>query len=179
MTGLTIADIQQRVSEKSFGAPLITNVLRGAVAEAIIACALEPQWTWCSADYASWDFEHDDGVRLEVKQSAARQSWAKSDAKPSVAGFDIAPCQGYWNTQGQWVPEPGRQAQIYILAHHPIADDSADHRDPAQWDFYVIATSALPATRRISLTSLRRLAEPCSYAALRSRVDAVADTMSV
>ena len=167
-------DIEQRVSKKSFGTPLITNVLRGVVAEAIIACALEPEWTWCSADYASWDFERGDGVKLEVKQSAARQSWTKADGKPSVAGFDIAPRKGYWVNGETWVPTPGRAADIYIFAHHPVADESADHRAPEQWDFYVVATADLPDTRRISLVSLQRLTGSCCFTELRAAVVAIA-----
>jgi hypothetical protein len=126
----SIADVQRKVSESAFGKPLVTNVLRGHVVEAIVAMALEPDWSWCSEDYSSWDFERADGLRLEVKQSAARQSWATSD-KPSACSFDIAQRKGRWEGQ-KWVDEPGRAAHIYIFAHHPIAGIDADHRDPAQ-----------------------------------------------
>lgn len=70
----TVADIQRKVADAAFGRPLITNVMRGQVVEAIVACALEPECRWCAADYSSWDFDRADGVRLEIKQSAARQS---------------------------------------------------------------------------------------------------------
>ena len=126
----SISAIKMKVADAAFGRPLITNVLRGHVVEAIVACALEPDWTWCSQDYASWDFEHPGGLRLEVKQSAARQSWATSD-KPSACSFDIAERKGRWEG-AVWIDEPGRAAHIYIFAHHPIAESEADHRDPEQ-----------------------------------------------
>ncbi len=75
------------------GKPLVTNVLRGLLVEAMVAIALEPVWTWVAGDYASWDFEGPRGLRLEVKQSAARQSWADENVI-SKCSFDIAPRTG-------------------------------------------------------------------------------------
>lgn len=127
-----VDDAVAKVTEATFGAPLVNNVLRGHLAEAIIALAIEPEWEWCSGDYSSWDFQsRETGLRLEVKQSAAKQSWVlHSDSKPSAPRFDIAPRTGRWETDGSFVKDPGRAAQIYIFAYHPIADESADHRDP-------------------------------------------------
>ena len=164
----SIADIHRKVSEAAFGRPLITNVLRGQVVEAIVACALEPEWTWCAEDYSSWDFERADGKRLEVKQSAARQSWAVSD-KPSACSFDIGIRKGRWEGP-HWISEVGRAADVYIFAHHPIADSTADHRDPNQWQFYVIPTRLLPDTQRLSLSRARSLATASSFGELSDAV---------
>jgi hypothetical protein len=76
------AAIRAAAGYAAFGQPLIVNVLRGLVAETIVAEALSLEWTWCSTDYSAWDFIRSDGKRLEVKQSAARQSWAANGAKP-------------------------------------------------------------------------------------------------
>lgn len=141
-----------KVCDAAFGKPLITNVLRAQIVEAMVAIALEPEWHWCGADYAPCDFERSDGLRLEVKQSAARQSWVT--AKPSKAIFDVAARTGR-NEESGWVEEYGRAAQIYVFAHHNIFDDSADHRDAAQWDFYVVPTSALPDVKNVSLSSIK------------------------
>lgn len=168
-------EIQRKVAAAAFGRPLITNVHRGMVAEAIVAAALEPEWRWCSEDYSSWDFERADGAKLEVKQSAARQSWAAANAKPSACSFDIASRTGRWENGVEWIAEPGRSAHIYVFAHHPVADESADHRDPTQWQFYVIATERLPNTRRLSLSRLRSLGEACAFQVLRQFVSAAAN----
>lgn len=167
------ADIQEKAGVSAFGKPLITNVHRGLVAEAIVASALEPDWRWCSEDYSSWDFERADGAKLEVKQSAARQSWAASDAKPSACSFDIASRTGRWENGVDWIEQPGRSAHLYVFAHHPVSDDSADHRDPRQWRFYVVSTARLPDGKRIGIAAVRALADQCTYQELEAAVAAV------
>jgi hypothetical protein len=59
-----VADVVARVSDAAFGRPRVMNVPRGHVVEAMVALALEAEWRWCAADHASWDFEHEAGVRL-------------------------------------------------------------------------------------------------------------------
>lgn len=175
-SNVTVSDVDTvvaKVSEAAFGKPLITNVLRGQVVEAIIAMALEQDWTWCSADYASWDFENAAGCRLEVKQSALRQSWATDASVKSVTGFDVAARKGRWEG-AKWIAEPGRAAHLYVLAYHGIADDSADHRDPRQWTFFVIPSTALPPVQRLTLKRAQALTQGCSVAELRSAVNGVA-----
>lgn len=162
--GFGTTEVVEKVSQAAFGKPLITNILRGHVAEAIIALALEPEWTWCSADYAGWDFERSDGLRLEVKQSAARQSWGTD--KPSKPSFDVAARTGYWEGGTRWIEKPGRAAHLYVLAHHGIYDDSADHRDPSQWEFFVIPSGSLPDIKRISLKAAQGLAPAVTIAEL-------------
>ena len=166
---VTPEDIERRVSDAVFGNKLITNVFRGHVVEAIVAEALEPDWTWCSHDYASCDFDRDDGARLEVKQSAALQSWSADPPEKMSASFDIAPRKGYWDGLN-WVPEPGRRAHIYVFALHKTVDETADHRDPEQWSFYVVRADDLPNGKTISLGPLGRLTEPCNFAELHEQV---------
>lgn len=166
---VTPEDIERRVSDAVFGNKLITNVFRGHVVEAMVAEALEPDWTWCSHDYASCDFDREDGVRLEVKQSAALQSWAVGPPNKISASFDIAPRKGYWEGFN-WIPRPGRRAHVYVFAFHSNVDETADHRDPEQWKFYVIRADDLPNAKTISLGPLRRLTEPCSFAQLHEQV---------
>lgn len=172
---VTPEDIERRVAEAVFGKKLITNVFRGHVAEAIVAAALEPAWNWCSADYASCDFERADGVRLEVKQSAFLQSWSSEPPRKVTTNFDVAERKGYWEGL-TWVPESGRRAHIYVLAHHTVIDESADHRDPAQWTFYVVRSADLPPVKTISLGALRRISTPCGFAELSQRVTEAAMT---
>jgi hypothetical protein len=168
--------IRQRVADRAFGQRLIVNVHRSLVAEAIVAAALEPNWRWCSADYASRDFDRADGVRLEVKQSAARQSWTTD--QPSACSFDIASRSGRYEEGTRWIDSPGRNADIYVFAHHPLFGDEADHCDPAQWQFYVVPTGSLPEGKRIGLGRLRALTLPVNFAELRERVDAAATALN-
>lgn len=139
-----------------FGKPLVTNVYRSVIVEAMIAGALT-DWTWCSADYAEHDFIHTDGTRLEVKQSAMRQTWVtKGVPKPS---WDIAPRKQVWRDD-MWVDAPGRNADVYVLALHAVMDETADHREPSQWSFFVIPAYRLPASKRLSLPAAKLLVEP-------------------
>ena len=82
-----------------------------------------------------WDLQNDSGVKLEVKQGAAAQSWR---GFPSSPRFDIAPRDGF-----------GRSAHIYVFACGE-GYETADHRDPNEWEFYVVAEGDLPVKRRQS-----------------------------
>ena len=170
------AEVVAKATDATFGKPLVTNVLRAQLVEAMVALVLEPAWNWCSADYASCDFERSDGLRLEVKQSAARQSW--STDKPSKAIFDVAARTGRNEAHG-WVEEYGRAAQLYVFAHHPLFDDTADHRDPAQWQFYVVPTSALPDVKQIALGSIKALTGAVPISTLAETVSAVARRIAI
>jgi hypothetical protein len=167
----SIEDVVARVSREAFGRPLVTNVLRGQVVEAIVAMALEPDWKWCAGDYSSWDFERADGLRLEVKQSAARQTWAAPSHGRINPSFDIKARSGRWEG-ATFVAEPGRAAHIYLFAYHPRADADADHRDPLQWEFFVVATSRLPATQRVGLAALQKLCDSVAFDELGAKVSA-------
>lgn len=167
----SVAEVVAKAADAAFGKPLVTNVLRAQIVEAMIALSLTSHWQWCSADYSPCDFQHDDGLRLEVKQSAARQTW--STDKPSKAIFDVASRTGR-NEAAGWVEEQGRAAQIYVFAHNSTFDDTADHRDPAQWQFYVVPTYALPDVKQISLSRIMALSDGVSIAALADKVDEVA-----
>lgn len=170
-----VDDVVQKVTQATFGAPLVTNVLRGHLVEAIVALALEPSWEWCSGDYASWDFQcRETGIRLEVKQSAAKQSWVlNADSKPSSPRFDIAARTGRWETDGVFVRENGRAAHVYIFAYHPLTEENADHRDPMQWRFYIVDATNLPSTKSIGLKPVKAIATECGVADLLGLVNSL------
>ena len=163
--------VRHHASYATFGRPLIQNNLRAVIVEAMVDLALPKSWRWTAADWAAWDFEHADGTRLEVKQSAARQTWAPP-RRLGQRRFDIASRQGRWEGSA-WFAEPGRNADLYIFADHAVVDDTADHRNPAQWVFYPAPTSVLPETKTLSLSRLMLLIEPCGYGELSSRIESL------
>ena len=163
--------IRTKLAEAAFGKSVIQNDLRGIVSEIIIGLALGPEWKWCSGNWSGWDFEHTSNCRLEIKQSAALQSWAAPN-KSSPARFDIKARTGYY-LGAEWVAEAGRHAQIYVFAHHPVTDSSADHCDPRQWQFHVVATTQLPPSKSISLKAVSALAPAVSWNGLRDAVEEV------
>ena len=173
----TIEAVVKRVSQTAFGNPLVTNVLRGHLVEAMIALVLEPDWTWCAGDYSSWDFERADGVRVEIKQSSLRQTWDPPAHGKIYTSFDIRERTGRWEG-AVFIGEPGRAAHIYIFAYHGISDESADHRDPKQWEFYVVGAGSLPKAKRIGLKGVREISEPVDIGALGQRLATIAAALS-
>lgn len=140
--------------------------------------ALEPEWALCAGDWGACDLMQVGGrLRIQVKQSAARQSWHADDSPPPRPRFSIAHKTGRYEGQ-TWIAKPGRNAEIFIFGWHDRADDTADHRDPAQWQFYVVAETELPAQASISLATLRRLAQPVSHEDLAARVEEVAQRIA-
>ena len=141
--------------------------------EAIVAVALT-DYGWIRKDpWDGWDCEHESGVRLEVKQSAAAQVWKlPKGGKRSPPRFDIAPRKEY-EDECRRVPRPGRNADIYVFAWHAGTDETADQREPATWGFYVLAERDLPAQKSIGLRPLQGLASPCSFDELGAAVERV------
>jgi hypothetical protein len=162
-------EIRAKVSARAFGSPVIQNDFRGFVAETIVESALGPTWRCCSGDWLGWDFEYLDGTRLEVKQSAARQTWA-APKRPSPPTFDIRTRSGFY-VGSEWHPGVGRLAHVYVFAYHPIADTTANHLDPSQWVFYLVAAERLPANKSIGLARVTSLASAAAWEALFAAVE--------
>jgi len=164
--------IVERAGQAIFGKPLVSNNYRGILVEAIVADALGSGWNWVSEDWAAWDFERSDGVRLEVKQSAALQSWHQSGLKKPNPRFDCAARTGRWEGS-QWHPETQRFADIYIFAYHgEMNAELADHRIPDQWTFFVVSEASLPVQKTIGLTKVRELASQAHHINLQDVVEA-------
>jgi hypothetical protein len=125
--------------------------------------ALEPEWELCGEDWGACDLRHRASkARVQVKQSAARQSWHGEGVRPAKPRFSIAEKTGRWEGN-VWIAEPGRNADVFVFCWHPITDTSADHRDPRQWLFYIVDAAALPARKSISLAAITGLTDPTSY----------------
>ena len=163
----------QSLLTRPYREAIMSNVYRSAYVEAVVTVALAEGGWRRLRHWSPWDLEHTSGCRLEVKQAAAAQIGSERRRK-GPATFDIKSRTGYSDPQtGEWHDEPGRQAHIYVFAWHPIPDDTADHRDPSEWEFYVIAEHRLPDQKSISLNPLRRIVDPCSVQDLTATVDAI------
>jgi len=171
---MTSTDITARLAHRLFGAPLLRNSIRGEWVEEIVALALEPEWALCAGDWEAFDLAQVGGpLRIQVKQSAARQSWHADDSPPPRPRFAIAYKTGRHDGL-TWIVERSRNAEICVFGWHPVTDATADHRDPAQWQFFVVAEIDLPATASIGLPALARLADPVHCTELSAKVAAVA-----
>ncbi|MGC9960178.1 hypothetical protein, partial [Roseiarcus sp.] len=154
MTIPNAKEIAKRAGDRAFGNPLVENTWRSHVVEMIVESVLSAEWKWSAEGWSGWDFEHvKTGLRLEVKQSAAKQSWKGTPKRPSPPKFSIKTAKVHWTDGVNPKPLPGR-AEIYVFAYHPIKDDTADHRDPLQWTFFVVRTRDLPEAEEIFLSEL-------------------------
>jgi hypothetical protein len=175
----TMNEIVAMASAAAFGRRLIQNNLRSVIVEAMVAKALGSAWRWSSADWAPYDFEGPKGIRLEVKQSAVQQTWSTPTSKPSKPLYDIAARKGFF-LQGPdgtlWTARVGRNADVYIFAHNEVVGEMADHRDPAQWRFYVVSADDLPTTKTIGIAAIR--AAPVSFVQLEQEVRRVSEATS-
>ena len=130
-----------------FDRPVITNHLRGIYVECLVADLLKDSGREVSpllGDWWRWDIKFE-GAKIEIKQSAARQTWHNDDRRTKAPRFDI---------KGT-LPNNGRHADIYVFAWH----DGDDQRCSDQWEFFVVPSSGLPRHQKtIGLSVLRRLA---------------------
>jgi hypothetical protein len=167
-------EIARRLATRLFDQPLIMNTYRGTFIEAMLEPYLSRSGWRPTGDYFGWDFKHDGGAKLEIKQAAARQTWDElgpaplgvplfGRARPGVPrpkrriSFDIHARTGTWNPSG-WTANPGRQAQLYVFAYHGQIS-GCDQRRPDQWEFFTVPTAdldaKLPAHKSVGLTWLR------------------------
>lgn len=171
MRPLTLFLQIQAEASKPYERPVMTNIHRSDYVEAIVSVALREHGWRRMTPWDSWDFQHETGCRLEVKQSAARQSWEQR-TRQTVPRFDTAPRTGYWDG-ATWIPEPGRHAHIYLFAWHDDPSTEADQRDPATWVFHVIPEQELPGQKTIGLAGIKARSSSCSFAELGEAVSAV------
>jgi hypothetical protein len=163
-------DLTVRITSRLFGLPILTNVVRGEVVEEMCLMALEPEWQHAGGDYGAWDLENcKTGMRIQVKQSAARQSWGVSISSPT---FSIAHKTGRYEG-AIWIAEPSRNADIFVFGWHPLTGGDADHREVGQWQFFVIPESKLPPQKSIRLSVLERIALPVSWFELKAAIDGI------
>ncbi len=158
-------EIAARLAARLFDRPLIQNQYRSVFVEAMVEPYLaHGGWRYVGDNWAGWDFEHEIGTRLELKQSAAWQTWstertasqARKTASPGT--FDIASRIGWFDAAGAvWTKEAGRPAHVYIFAWNGLTGSAADHRNPDQWEFFVVPATALPAQKTLRLSRLRAI----------------------
>lgn len=171
MTGVvTVHQIVLRSIMETFDRPVMQNSLRSMYVEEQVGVHLGDDWEHVGADWCGWDFKSTTGVRLEVKQSAAKQSWIQD--RPSRGSFDIRPRTGRYEGP-EWVAGVGRFADVYVFAWHGRWEE-ADQRDEHQWQYYVVPTRSLPLTQKtIRLSVVEKLAPPTAACDLSSVVGAL------
>ncbi len=178
-------DISLRLAARLFDKPLIDNSFRSAFVEEMVEPFLYVGWwRYVGERWNGWDFERPDHKKLEVKQSAAHQTWP---GPPGKGRFDIGARTGFFDNGGsKFVTSAGRQADVYVFAWNGKYGAETDHRNQDQWEFYVVPSSLLPSGQKtLALSGVKQLASqagqdaPRSIHALLSRMnDVLSDEMA-
>lgn len=156
---------------------LLSNALRGRVAEFLVAKALGVD-EGVRNEWDAFDLTSKTGVTIEVKSSAYVQSWAQRG--PSRPSFGIAPTRAWSAETNEYSGTARRQAQVYVFAllHHQDRY-TIDPLDVNQWEFFVVPTALLdqrmPAQKTIGFAGLLGLSpRRCRFEELAEAVEEAA-----
>lgn len=156
---------------------LVSNTMRGVLAEYIVASALGVA-DGTRIEWDAFDIITPDGIKLEVKTSAYLQSWYHKEL--SKIRFSIRQALAWDAHLNAFEEGAKRSADIYVFCLLKHKDKSTlDPLDLDQWDFYILPASrlnkAFPTQKSIGLASLLSL-EPitASYHEIKGCVDFIA-----
>jgi len=153
---------------------LISNSLRGILAEFIVASALGLD-SRVRKEWDAVDLTTPSGLKIEVKSAAYLQSWNQD--KLSGISFNIAPTKGWFAETNQYSDTIKRQADVYIFCLLEHKDkETINPLNLDQWSFYLLETRLLDEhlgnQKSIGLNSLLKLApRTCSYSNLKTVVE--------
>lgn len=155
---------------------LVGNAQRGALAEYIVACALDVHHTERIA-WDKYDLLTQEGISVEVKTSGYIQTWQQTSLSRIV--FGIQPTHGWDSRTNQYDSTQKRQADIYVFCVHKHTEQATiNPLCISQWDFYLMPTAALNAAfgnqKTVSLPALIKAgAERCPFHQLRTAIPAL------
>lgn len=154
---------------------LVSNSLRGKLAEFIIAQSLNLAKDSLRSEWSPYDLKIPNGPKIEVKSAAYIQSWFQKEK--SKISFDIKETRELSEETAILAEESKRQADIYVFCLLEHEDGATiDPLNLDQWEFYILPTSLLNKEfgkqKRISLKSLKELEpNPVIYKKIRSRIE--------
>lgn len=137
---------------------LLNNTLRGALAEFIVASALDIDTTVARQDWTAYDLLSPSGRKIEVKCSAYLQSW--NPDRLSKIQFSIRPSRS-WDAENDYSADLKRWSDLYVFCLYASKDRSETPLQLERWEFYVLPTDVLNQScgnqKSISLNSLLSL----------------------
>lgn len=138
---------------------VLNNVLRGVLAEYIVAKAIDAK-NPIRIEWDAYDLITEEGIKAEVKSSAYLQSWRQ--VAPSKIIFDIRSTKA-WNSETNEIDsETKRQSDVYVFCLLKHKDRVIiDPLKMDQWEFYILSTEKLNVEKgtekSIGLNSLLKL----------------------
>ena len=160
------------------GSDLMSNTLRGALGEYLVALAVgaTDAMDGVQEEWAPYDVQSPDGVKIEVKTSAYIQTWYQSALNPPR--FGIAPRTAWDAATNSWTTAKQRWADVYVFClHHHQDQSTVNPLDLSQWTFYVLPTTTLDDAvgdqQSIGISSLQRIgAQTAGFDDLRPAITA-------
>ena len=145
---------------------LVSNATRGVLAEYIVARAVGIPTEGVRDQWAPYDLETRDGIKLEVKSAAYIQSW--SQQRFSDIRFGPKKTLSWAPETNTHDTEPRRKADVYVFALLKHKDHyTIDPLNLDQWTFFVLPTAELDeredSQQSISLPALEKLASPVNF----------------
>ena len=159
---------------KWWSGDMLTNSVRGVLAEYIVAMALGCEEGTRLGAWNDFDLVGPDGIRVEVKSSAYLQNWHQT--KLSKIVFSISPSRSYDYDSGRYMDGLERRSDVYVFCVFECTDRrKARLSDLDQWGFYVMSTSEINRRfgnqKTVSIGSLLKAgAQRICYTELRSSV---------
>jgi hypothetical protein len=171
------------------GSKIIENSLRGYWCEQMLAETLGPECKVISSGWHPWDLqigpdqaEFPERIRIQVKNSAARQTWHGLDANTSRVTFDL-PYRRIPAYFARQFPETICEAEgflcdIFALCYHPVWNiEEVDQTDPAQWLTYLLPSR--PEFGAITEAEYRQVKEGFDLNGKRSSLQRRPNTMEL
>lgn len=153
-------------------ADLRQNALRGVFAEWVVAHLMGIERV-CREPWADCDLVTAQGVRIEIKAAAFRQSWHPEGAPPSKIVF--SGLHGRRFEDGRYVAASTYNADFYIFCLLDNLDPEADPFDLDRWRFWTLSAADLGRPtpnsgqrRSITLASVMREAREVAGTDLRN-----------
>jgi hypothetical protein len=152
---------------------ILSNATRGRLAEFIVATATNIDITMPRNEWAAFDLETKDNIKLEVKSAAYLQAWLQKEL--SSISFSTKLHRHLSSSLKEDKITPRRHADVYIFCLLIHKDKlTVNPLNMNQWEFYVLATKELNAYKRsqhsITLKSLQTLTSNVSYCDLYKKV---------
>lgn len=157
---------------------IVGNTNRGALAEFIVAKAIGSEAP-IRNDWAAYDLETPNGIKVEVKSSAYLQSWHQTSFSKPI--FSIKKSR-------EWSPETNefgearlRHSDVYVFCLLAYKNDKKllDPLDLTQWEFYIVKTPEIDRMfgerSSIGINQVQSLSEAHS---MESILDAVESAFS-
>lgn len=129
------------------GSDLLSNSMRGVLAEYLVARALRANADGAREEWASYDLTTENGTKVEVKSAGYLQSWYQKQV--SQISF-VVPKRRPWDAETNRMGDvPARHADVYVFALLSHKDKlTVDPMDLDQWTFFALPTLVLDRRKR-------------------------------